>query len=164
VSRPGLFTRLLALVSRQHRLGEYDAEVSAHLELLADDLERRGMSPDAARREARRQFGGVDQAREQFRDAIGFPSLDELAADVRYSLRLIRRQPGFAVIVVLLVAIGVGANTAIFSLANAILLRPLAYPDADRLVVVRSVIRCGPARIPLAVSVGRATTAILSSK
>ncbi len=98
------------------------------------------MSRDAARREARRRFGGVDQARERFRDASGFPSLDELAADVRYSLRMIRRQPGFALIVVLLVAIGVGANTAIFSLVNAILLRPLAYPAADRLVVVRTVI------------------------
>ena len=140
MSRPALFARLLALVSRTHRLGEYDAEVSTHLDMLADDLERQGMSRDAARREARRRFGGVDQARERFRDASGFPSLDELAADVRYSLRMIRRQPGFAVIVVLLVAIGVGANTAIFSLVNAILLRPLAYPAADRLVVVRNVI------------------------
>jgi len=140
VSRPGLVARVLALVGRQRRLGEYDAEVTAHLELLADDLVRRGMSPDDARREARRHFGGVDQARERFRDASGFPSLDELAADVRYSLRMIRRQPGFASIVVLLVAIGVGANTAIFSLVNAVLLRPLAYPAADRLVVIRTVI------------------------
>ena len=112
--------------------------MSAHLDLLADDLERQGMSQDAARREARRRFGGLDQARERFRDASGFPSLDELAGDVRYSLRMIRRQPGFASIVVLLVAIGVGANTAIFSLVNAILLQPLAYPAADRLVVVRT--------------------------
>ena len=140
MSRPGLFARLLALFSRNHRLGEYDAEVSAHLDLLADDLERQGMSQDAARREARRRFGGLDQARERFRDASGFPSLDELAGDVRYSLRMIRRQPGFASIVVLLVAIGVGANTAIFSLVNAILLQPLAYPAADRLVVVRNII------------------------
>jgi predicted permease len=140
MSRPGLWARLRTLASRRQRLGEYDAEVSAHLDLLADDLERGGMSPGDARREARRQFGGLDQARERFRDASGFPSLDELAADVRYSLRMIRRQPGFALVVVLLVAIGVGANTAIFSLVNAILLRPLAYPAADRLVVVRSVI------------------------
>jgi putative ABC transport system permease protein len=131
---------LWTLLHRRRRLSEYDAEVSAHLGLLADDLERKGMSRDDARREARRQFGGVDQAREGFRDAAGFPSLDELAADVRYSLRMIRRQPGFSLIVILLVAIGVGANTAIFSLVNAILLRPLAYPSADRLVVVRTVI------------------------
>lgn len=140
MTRPGLFARLRTLVGRRRRLGEYDAEVSSHLDLLAADLERSGLSPDGARREARRQFGGVDQARERFRDASGFPSLDELSADVRYSLRMIRRQPGFALIVVLLVAIGVGANAAIFSLVNAILLRPLAYPDADRLVVVRTVI------------------------
>jgi putative ABC transport system permease protein len=138
VSRPGLIARLRTLVTRRRRLGEYDAEVSAHLDLMIADLERTGMSPDDAQREARRRFGGIDQAREQFRDASGFPSLDELAADVRYSLRMIRRQPGFALIVVLLVAIGVGANTAIFSLVNAILLRPLAYPSADRLVVVRT--------------------------
>src|SRR6185503_15065089 len=122
------------------RLGEYDAEVSTHLDLLAEELQGQGMTPDDARREARRRFGGLDQARERFRDASGFPSLDELAADVRYSVRMIRRQPGFALVVVLLVAIGVGANTAIFSLVNAILLRPLAYPAADRLVVVRNVI------------------------
>src|SRR4029077_13896708 len=103
-------------------LGDYDAEVASHLEQLRSDLERQGYSTDAARREARRQFGGVDQAREAFRDASGFPTLDAFAGDLRYGLRMLRRQPGFSALVVLLVAIGVGANTAIFSLVNTVLL------------------------------------------
>jgi predicted permease len=138
VSQPGLFARLWTLVTRRRRLGEYDAEVSTHLDLLASDLERAGMSPADAQREARRRFGGVDRARERFRDASGFPSLDELLGDLRYSLRMIRRQAGFSLIVVLLIAIGVGANAAIFSLVHAILLQPLPYPSPERLVVVRT--------------------------
>ncbi len=132
--------RLASLVARRHRLRRYDDEVEAHLALAADDLQRRGMTPDEARHEARRQFGGIDQARERFRDASGVPALDALAQDVRHGARTVRRQPGFSLLVVVLIALGVGANTAIFSLVSAILLRPLPYPDPLRLVVVRSVV------------------------
>ena len=140
MSLRSLTGRLRTLLGRTQRLGGFDADVEAHLSLLEGDLERQGFSPEEARREARRRFGGVDQTREAFRDASGFPALDAIAQDVQYGLRMMRRQPGFSLLIVALVAVGVGANTAIFSLVNAILLRPLPYPAHDRLVVVRSVI------------------------
>ena len=102
--------RLRSLVARGRRLREHDDEVQTHLRLLASDLEQRGWAPDAARREARRLFGGPDQIREAYRDVSGFPSVDALMQDLRYGIRMLRRQPGFSVLVVLLVAIGVGAN------------------------------------------------------
>ena len=148
MSGPGVFARLVTLVRRRRVLGDYDTEVASHLSQLEADLEARGYSHDAARREARRQFGGIDQARERFRDASGFPTLDELAADVRYGVRMARRQPWFSALVVLLVAVGVGANTAIFSLVNAVLLRPLSYPEPERLTVVRSVVPAMAASYP----------------
>ena len=132
--------RFRSLFGRTRRLRGFDADVEAHLSLLEGDFERQGLSPEEARREARRRFGGVDQTREAYRDASGFPVLDAIAQDVRYGLRMMRRQPGFSLLIVALVAVGVGANTAIFSLVNAILLRPLPYPAHERLVVVRSVI------------------------
>jgi predicted permease len=134
------FGRLRTLLVRGRRLREHDDEAQTHLLLLAADLEERGWPADAARREARRRFGGPDQMREAYRDAAGFPSVDALTQDVRYGLRMLRRQPGFSMLVVLLVAIGVGANTAVFSFVDAVLLRRLPYADADRLVVVREVL------------------------
>lgn len=132
--------RLGSLFGRTRRLRGFDADVEAHLSLMAEDLQRQGLTPEAARREAHLRFGGVDQAREAYRDAAGFPVLDAVAQDMRYGIRMIRRQPGFSLLIVALVALGVGANTAIFSLVNAVLLRPLPYPNHDRLAVVRSVI------------------------
>jgi predicted permease len=140
MSLRSLTGRLRSLLGRTRRLRGFDADVEAHLSLLERDLQRQGLSPEEARREARRRFGGVDQTREAFRDASGFPALDAIAQDVRYGLRMMKRQPGFSLLIAALVAVGVGANTAIFSLVNAILLRPLPYPAHERLVVVRSVI------------------------
>ena len=132
--------RLRTFIGRPRVLGEYDETVHAHLAALADDLEQRGLSPEAARREARRQFGGVDQAREAYRDASGFPTLDALAQDLKYSVRMLKRQPGFSVLVVALIALGIGANTAIFSVVDGVLLRPLRYPDPERLVIIRTLL------------------------
>ena len=132
--------RLRTLVVRGRRLREHDDEVQTHLLLLAADLEQRGWAPDAAQREARRRFGGPDQVREAYRDVSGLPWVDALMQDVRFGVRMLRRQPGFSLLVVLLVAIGVGANTAIFSFVDAVLLRRLPYANAERLVVVREVL------------------------
>ncbi len=132
--------RLRTFIGRPRVLGEYDETVNAHLAALADDLEQRGLSPEAARREAHRQFGGVDQAREAYRDASGFPTLDALAQDLKYSVRMLKRQPGFSAIVVALIALGIGANTAIFSVVDGVLLRPLRYPDPERLVIIRTLV------------------------
>jgi len=136
----GWLGRLRTFVFRRGRLRDHDEEVEFHLSLLATDLQQQGWTRDAAEQEARRRFGGRDQVRERYRDASGFPSVDALGQDLHYSMRMLRRQPAFSLLVVLLVATGVGANTAIFSLVDAILLRPLPYPAADRLAIVREVV------------------------
>ena len=134
------FGRLRTFIGRRRVLGEYDETVNAHLAALADDLEQDGLSPEAARREARRRFGGVDQAREAYRDASGFPTLDALAQDLKYSVRMLKRQPGFSALVVALIALGIGANTAIFSVIDGVLLRPLRYREPERLVIIRTLV------------------------
>jgi MacB-like periplasmic core domain len=109
-------------------------ELATHLALAADDLERRGYSPGEARRRAALALGGVDAAREQHRAARGLPSLDSVRQDLTYALRGFRREPGFTAVAVLMLAIGIGANTAVFSVVNPLLLRPLPFRDASRLV------------------------------
>ena len=115
---------------------QVDREVSAHLALLEDEFIRQGMSVDQARLAARRRFGGVDQTKEQHRDARSFVWVEDLGRDIRYAVRALARTPGFAVAAVLTLAIGIGGSTAVFSLINAVLLRPLPVPNADRVVMV----------------------------
>jgi predicted permease len=109
-------------------------EVASHLSLLEDEFQRRGMSAEEARLAARRAFGGVEQAKEHHRDARSFRWLDDARRDLRYALGMLRRTPGFAVVAVVTLALGIGANTAIFSLADAVLLRKLPVNEANRLV------------------------------
>ncbi len=107
---------------------ELSREVAAHLRVLEEDYARSGMSPDEARRAARRAFGGVDQVKERSRDVRSFVWLEDLRRDLRIGARTLLRRPGFAVSVILTLAIGIGANEAVFSVVHAVLLRPFAYP------------------------------------
>src|SRR5207247_2576716 len=111
-------------------------EVASHLALLEDEFIRRGMTPEEARLAARRAFGGVEQTKELHRDARSFGWLDDARRDLRLAVRTLRRAPGFTAAIVLTLALGVGANTAMFSVISGVVLKPLGYPEAHRIVVV----------------------------
>ncbi|MPY91414.1 MAG: FtsX-like permease family protein, partial [Luteitalea sp.] len=130
--------RFLDLVRRRQLERELDEEVLAHLEQAEQDYLRAGLSPEAARRAARRSFGGVDQVKETHRDVQGFRPLADVAQDARFGLRSMLKRPAFAAAAIVTLALGIGANTAIFSVVYATLLAPLPYPDPDRLVMVWS--------------------------
>ena len=115
---------------------DLDREIAAHLALLEDEYRRRGMSEDEARLAARRALGSSAHAKDLHRDARSFVWLDDLRRDLAHGARSLSRNRGFAAVAVLTLALGIGANTAIFSVISAVLLRPLHYPNADRLVQV----------------------------
>src|SRR5215468_4961814 len=124
--------RLWGMIGRSPHDRKLEDELRTHLEFAADDL-RTAADPSRA---ARLRFGGVSQAMDAIRDQRGVPWLDTLTRDVRYGIRSLVRTPGFALTIVLTLALGTGANTAVFSAIDAVLLRPLPFPDADRLVQI----------------------------
>jgi predicted permease len=115
---------------------DMDTELRFHIEAYAEDLVRKGLPREEAMRRARMEFGGIERAKEECREARGVTFLESLTQDVRFGLRMLRKSPGFTAVAVLTFALGIGANTAIFTVAYNVLLRPLPYRDASRLVMV----------------------------
>jgi predicted permease len=113
---------------------DLDAEMASHLELAIEENLKRGMPTAEARRQALVRFGGVEQAKQQHREARGLPELEILWQDLRFALRTLRRDRGFTVVAVLILGLGIGANIAVFSVVSTILLRPLPFRDARQLV------------------------------
>ena len=126
--------RLWGTLRRNRRDREMEEELTSHLELAREDMLRHGVSSDDALRAARLRDGGTAQAIEAMRDQRGLPWLDDLARDVSHGLRALRRTPVFTAVVLLTLALGIGANTAVFSILNGVILRPLAYPKPEQLM------------------------------
>src|SRR5437868_7305981 len=127
-----------ALFLRSHHENEMDEELRAHVQNRADDLERCGLTRAEAERRARIEFGGHERFKEECREERGGFRLETVWTDIRFGARMLRKSPGFTAVGILTLALGIGANTAIFSVVNRVLIRPLPYPQANRLTILWS--------------------------
>ena len=135
---PALWLRLRALVGGRNLDQDLTDELESVVQMHLDDNLRAGMTPEEARRQALIRLGGVEQVRQAVRDRTGLPSLEGFGRDLRYAARALLRTPGFMTVAILIMGIGIGASVSLFTIIHSILLRPLPFPNSDRLVAIYS--------------------------
>src|SRR5581483_1763978 len=130
------FQRIASLFGTARAESELQREITSHLQILQEKFERSGLSPSEAKLAAQRSYGNVEFVKELHRETRSYLWIDNLVKDVGYGWRSLLHTPGFTCVAAIALALGIGANTAMFGVVNAVVLRPLAYRDPDRLVTI----------------------------